>query len=142
MSRTSSPHPRQKISDKNTLENDCLHPHPPRQEIQCCDACQKFEKDEAALEAVVKAAESQPALLKFVEEVAGLKHEREPGDDGDPFEPTSEDSIATLNQLILEARKLLGTADKCHKCGEVVPYVIGCPAGIELCQECFDAGQD
>ena len=91
---------------------------------------------------MVKTAESQPALLRFVEEVAGLKHEREPGDDGDPFEPNSEDSIATLNQLILEARQLLGTADKCHKCGEVVPYVIGCPDGTELCQDCFDAGQD
>jgi hypothetical protein len=86
--------------------------HPPREETQRCDACQKFANDHAALEAVVKAAESQPALLKFVEEVAGLKHEREPDDDEGPFEPTSEDSIATLNQLILEARQLLGTADK------------------------------
>ena len=93
------------------------------------------------LEAVVKAAESQSALLKFVEEVALLKHEGEPGDDGDPFEPTSEDSIATLNLLILEARQLLDTADKCAQCGEVVPYVFGCPDGTELCQDCFDAGQ-
>ncbi|MGO8931263.1 MAG: hypothetical protein ACLQU3_30780 [Limisphaerales bacterium] len=52
--------------------------------IERCDACQKFANDQAALEAVVKAAESQPALLKFVEEVALLKHEGEPGDDGDP----------------------------------------------------------
>jgi hypothetical protein len=115
--------------------------HPPREEIQRCDACQKFANDQAALRAVVKAAESQPALLKFVEEVAGLKHEREPGDDGDPFERPAEDSIATLNQLILEARQLLGTADKCDKCKETVPYVIGCPNGTELCQDCFDAGQ-
>ena len=90
----------------------------------------------------MKAAESQPALLKFVQEVAELKHEGEPGDDEEPFEPTSEDSIATLNQLILEARQLLGTADKCSKCGEVVPYVIGCPDGTELCQDCFDAAQN
>jgi hypothetical protein len=102
----------------------------------------KFANDQAALEAVVKAAQSQPALLKFVEEVAELKHEGEPGDDGGPFDQTSEDAIATLNQLILEARQLLGTADKCDKCGEVVPYVIGCPDGTELCQDCFDAGQD
>ena len=115
--------------------------HPPREEIQRCDACQKFANDQAALEAVLKAAESQPALLRFVEEVALLKHERQPGDDGDPFEPTSEDAIATLNQLILEARQLLGTADKCSKCGEVVPYVIGCPDGTELCQDCYDAQQ-
>jgi len=113
-------------------------PHPSREEVQRCDACQKFANDQAALEAVIKAAESQSALLKFVEEVAGLKHEAEPGDDGDPFEPTSEDSIATLNQLVLQARRLLGTADKCDKCGEVVPYVIGCPGGTELCQDCFD----
>ncbi len=115
--------------------------HPLREEIQRCDACQIFPDDQAALEAVVKAAEAQPALLKFVEEVALLKHEREPGDDGDPFEPTSEVAIATLNQLILEARQLLGTADKCQKCGEVVAYVIGCPDGTELCQDCFDANQ-
>ena len=115
--------------------------HPPREEIQRCDACQKFANDQAAVEAVVKAAESQSALLKFVEEVALLKHEGEPGDDGDPFEPTSEDSIATLNLLILEARQLLDTADKCAQCGEVVPYVFGCPDGTELCQDCFDAGQ-
>ena len=89
----------------------------------------------------MKAAESQPALVKFVEEVALLKHEREPGDDGEPFERTSEDSIATLNQFVLEARQLLGSADKCVECGEVVPYVIGCPDGAEVCQDCFDAGQ-
>ena len=115
--------------------------HPSREEIQRCDACLKFANDQAALEAVVKAAQSQPALLKFVEEVAELKHKREPGDDGEPFDQTSEDAIATLNQLILEARGLLGTADKCDKCGEVVPYVINCPDGTELCQDCFDAGQ-
>jgi hypothetical protein len=116
--------------------------HPPREEIQRCDACQKFANDQAALEAVVKAAESQPALLKFVEEVALLKHEKEPDDDGILSDRPSEDFIAILNQLILEARQLLGTADKCHKCSEVVPYVIGCPDGTELCQDCFDAGQD
>jgi hypothetical protein len=115
--------------------------HPPREEVQRCDACQKFANDQAPLEAVVKAAESQPAPLNFVEEVALLKHEREPDDDGDPFEPASEDTIATLNQLILEARQLLGSADKCAKCGEVVPYVIGCQDGTELCQDCFDARQ-
>lgn len=110
--------------------------------IERCDACQMFETDQAAWEAVVKAAEAQPAALKFVEEVALLKHEGEPGDDGEPFDQPSEDSIATLNQLILEARQLLGTADKCQKCGVIVPYVIGCPDGVELCQNCFDAGQN
>jgi H+/Cl- antiporter ClcA len=44
---------------------------------------------------VVKAAESQPALVRFVEEVSLLKHEGEPSDDGEPFEPASEDFIAT-----------------------------------------------
>jgi hypothetical protein len=116
--------------------------HPPREEVQRCDACQEFANDQAALEAVVKAAESKTALLKFVEEVAPLKHEDEPSDDSKPFEITSEDAIATLNQLILEARQLLGTADKCSKCGQVVPYVIGCLDGTELCQDCFDAGQN
>lgn len=115
--------------------------HPPREEVQRCDACQKFANDQAALEAVVKAAEAQPALLKFVEEVSLLKHEGEPGDDEDPFEITSEDAIATLNPFILEARQLLGTADWCDKCKETVPHVIGCPDGTELCQDRFDAGQ-
>lgn len=115
--------------------------HPPREEIQRCDACLKFANDQAALEAVVKAAESQPALLKFVEEIALLNHEGEPGDGGDPFDQTSEDAIATLNQFILKARQLLGTARKCSKCGELVPYVIGCPDGTELCQDCLDARQ-
>jgi hypothetical protein len=120
-----------------TAEGD----HPPREEIQRCDACLKFTNDQTALRAMVKAAESQPALLKFVEEVALLKHEKEPDDDGILSDRPSEDFIAILNQLILEARQLLARADKCHKCGEVVPYVIGCPGGAELCQDCFDASQ-
>ena len=99
--------------------------HPPHEEIHRCDACLEFTNDQAALEAVVKTAESQPALLRFVEEVAHLKHEREPGDDGEPSEITSEDAIATLNQIILEARQLLGTADRCDECKEMVAYVIG-----------------
>ena len=89
--------------------------HPPRQEIQRCDACQKFESDEAALEAVVKAAEAQPALLKFIEEIASLRHEKEPDDNAQLSERPSEDYITTLNQLVLKARQLLGTADKCDK---------------------------
>jgi hypothetical protein len=109
-------------------------------EIQRCDVCEKYDGDLAALQAVEKALLTQPALLRFVGKIAGLKHEGEPGDDG-PFERTSEDSVATLNHLILEARQLLGTAEKCDKCGETVPYVIGCPDGAEVCQECFDAGQ-
>jgi hypothetical protein len=109
--------------------------------IERCDACQKFANDQAALEAVEKAAQSQPALFRFVEEVSLLKHEREPGDDGNPCDRLSEDYIATLNQLIMDARQLLGTADQCDKCKETVPYVIGCPDGVELCQDCFDAGQ-
>ncbi len=108
-------------------------------EIQRCDVCEQFNSDLAALEAVEKAALTQPALLRFVEGVAGLKHEGEPGEDG-PFERASEDSIAILNQLILEARELVGTAEKCQKCGETVPYVIGCPDGAEVCQECFNGG--
>jgi len=73
--------------------------------------------------------------------VSDLWHEDEPGDDGEPYEPTSEDAIATLNQLIAEARQLLGTADKCDECGEIVPYVIGRPDGVEVCRDCFEAGQ-
>ncbi len=110
-------------------------------EIQRCDVCEQFDSDLAALEALEKAGLTQPALLRFVERVAGLKREGEPGDDG-PFERTSEDSIATLNQLILEARQLLGTAETCGKCGQTVPYVIVCLGGAEICQQCFDAGKD
>ena len=79
-------------------------------------------------------------LLRFLERIAGLKHEGELDDDG-PSERTSENSTATLNQLILEARELVGTAQKCDKCGETVPYVIGCPGGAEICQDCFNAGE-
>ena len=76
-----------------------------------------------------------------MQEVAELKHEKEPDDDGECSERPSEDYIVTLNQFILEARQLLGTADKCDACGEIVPYLIECPDGTELCQDCFDAGQ-
>jgi hypothetical protein len=109
-----------------------------RYEIQRCDQCEQFDSDIAAFNAVEKAALSQPALLKFVENVAALKHENEP-DGVEPFERASEDAIAQLNQLILDARKLMGTAGKCVECGEIVPYLIGCPDGRELCQACFDA---
>ena len=91
---------------------------------------------------MVETAEFQPALLKFVEEIAELNHEKEPGENGMVSDRPSEDDIAILNQLILEARQLLGTADKCSKCGEVVPYITGCPDGTELCQDCFNAGED
>src|SRR5438477_13036802 len=53
-------------------------------------------------------AKSQPELLQFVTKIADLMHEIEPDDDGKPFDPTSEDAIATLNHFILEARQLLG----------------------------------
>lgn len=59
----------------------------PRYEIQQCDVCEQYPGDLAALEAVEKTAEAHPALLKFVEKIAGLKHEGEPDDDG-PFERT------------------------------------------------------
>ena len=114
---------------------------PKRNEIERCDVCQFYENDQAALEGVVEAAKSQPPLLQFVKDLSNLTHEREPGDDGQPFDQTSEDAIAMLNQLILEARQLLGTAEKCGECGETVAYVIGCPDGAEICQDCFDAGQ-
>jgi hypothetical protein len=137
------PPPCEACNDKGWVFCILERDHPPRQEeIQCCNACQKFEHDQAALEAVVKAAEAQPALLKFVQEVAELKHEKEPDDDGTVSEHPSEDYIATLNQLILDAGKLLGTTDKCDNCKETVPCVISCPDGTELCQDCFDTRQD
>jgi|SRR6266850_1030059 len=86
-------------------------------------------------------ANSQPELLQFVKKIADLTHEGEAGEDGKPFDQASEDTIATLNQLILEARQLLGAAEKCGECGETVAYVIGCPDGAEICQGCFDVGQ-
>jgi len=110
-------------------------------QIERCDACELYESDQAAVEAVVKCAQSQPQLLQFVKKISDLMHEGEPGDDGQPFDQASEDAIAALNQLILEARQLLGTAEKCGECGETVAYVIGCPDGAEVCQDCFDAGQ-
>ena len=112
-----------------------------RNEIERCDACELYANDQAALEAVVETANSQPPLLQFVKRVSDLTHEGEPGDDGKPFDPASEDVIAALNQLILEARQLLGTAEKCDECKETVAYVIGCPDGAEICQDCLDSGQ-
>jgi len=86
-------------------------------------------------------AASQLALHQFAHEVSLLMHEGEPDEAGERFERTSEDAIAALNQLILEARQLMGTAETCGECGATVAYVIGCPDGEALCQDCFDAGQ-
>ena len=86
-------------------------------------------------------ASSQPALHQFAQEVSLLMHEGEPDEAGAPFDRTSEDAMATLNQLILEARQLMGTAETCGECGATVAYVFGCPDGEEVCQDCFDAGQ-
>jgi hypothetical protein len=85
-------------------------------------------------------AASQPALLRFVQEVSRMMHEGEPDAAGEPLERTSEDAIAALNQLILEARQLMGTAETCCECGATVAYIIGCPNGTDICQDCFDAG--
>ena len=84
---------------------------------------------------------SKPALLPFVQQVSLLMHEGEPDEAGERFERTSEDAIAALNQLILEARQLMGTAETCGECGATVAYMIGCPDGAEICHDCFDAGQ-
>jgi len=113
----------------------------PRDEVQRCDHSEKYDGDGAALEAVVAAAKSQPQLLVFAQSVSLLTHEGEPDERGQPFEIASEDAIATLNQLISEARQLVGSAKTCSSCGEIVPYVIGCPDGAEVCQECFNSGQ-
>jgi hypothetical protein len=113
----------------------------PEHQIQRCDACERYDNDWAACETAIHAAGVQPKLLRFVEEVARLTHEGEPGDEGEPFEPASEDAIATLNQLIVQARRLINIADECSECGATVPYIIGCPDGYEICQDCFDAGQ-
>lgn len=113
----------------------------PRYEIQRCDNCRLYEGDLAALQAVVKAAQSQVELLTFAQNVSLLPHEGELGADGEAYEPPSEDAIATLNQLIAEARQLMGTAEQCSECGQTIPYVIGCPDGAEVCRDCFEAGQ-
>lgn len=113
----------------------------PTHAIQRCDACEKFKNDLAALEVLVNAAAAQPELLKLVERISRLNHEGETDDDGQVYEPSSEDAIATLNELIMAARVLLGTAEKCDECGETVPYLIGCPDGAEVCRDCFEAGQ-
>jgi hypothetical protein len=83
---------------------------------------------------------SQAALHQFAQEVSLLMHEGEPDEAGEPFDRTCEDAISTLNQLILEARQLMGTTETCCKCGATVAYIIGCPDGEEVCQECADAG--
>jgi hypothetical protein len=113
----------------------------PRYEVQRCDQCEHFESDLTALEDVEQTCLSNGALLDFVEKVSRLHHSSEPPELDDPFEHTSEDYIVTLNEVILDARQLLGTADKCSHCGQIVPYVIGCPDGAELCQACFDTGR-
>jgi hypothetical protein len=46
-----------------------------------------------------------PSLLTFVRLIAGMTREGEKVD-GVRFEPTSEDCLATLNELITQARKL------------------------------------
>lgn len=79
--------------------------------------------------------------LAFVKRVADLTHEGELDDNGESYEPSSEDAIAVLNELIQEARQLVGLSVTCGECGQSVPYIIGCPDGAELCQDCFDAGQ-
>ena len=45
----------------------------PEHQIQRCDACERY--DQAACEAVIHAAEAEPELRRFVEEVARLTHE-------------------------------------------------------------------
>lgn len=88
-----------------------------------------------------KSSTSPPQLPQFVKKISNLLHEREPDEAGEPFDRTSEDAIAALNQLILEARQLMGTAETCGECRATVAYIIGCPDGAEICQDCFDAGQ-
>jgi len=46
-----------------------------------------------------------PEMLAFVRLIAGMTREGEKVD-GERFEPTSEDCIATLNELITQGRKL------------------------------------
>ena len=29
----------------------------------------------------------------------------------------------------------------CSECGKQVESIIGCPDGVEVCQQCFDAGR-
>src|SRR5690349_15391215 len=65
-------------------------------EIQRCDVCEQFDSDIAAIEPVEKAAKAYPELLKFVEEVSDLTHERELGQEGKPDDRPSEDFISTL----------------------------------------------
>jgi len=90
---------------------------------------------------LVCAAGFQPRLLQFVDSIARLRYEGELNEAGESYEPVSEDAIATLNELILKARQLLGIAEKCDACGETVAYIIVCPDGAELCQNCFDGGK-
>lgn len=83
-------------------------------------------------------------LLKFVERVGRMTHEGEPWDQENSegkrrFEMSSEDAIATVNELILEARVLLGTAHTCADCHEVVAFTNERENGDRVCQSCYES---
>ncbi|MGH7971355.1 MAG: hypothetical protein ACREIC_21770, partial [Limisphaerales bacterium] len=59
--------------------------------IERCDACEAFGSDSTAVQSVAQMAQAHPALLRFVQRVAGLTHEREPSEEGQPSERPSED---------------------------------------------------
>ena len=45
-------------------------------------------------------------IKSFISKITRMTAEGEPGSDGQPFEPVSEDAIATLNEIMQEARQL------------------------------------
>lgn len=52
---------------------------------------------------------------------------------------TSDDMFEAMEAT---GHEVIGQKDteKCSNCGTRVPYIIGCPDGQEVCQECFDNG--
>jgi len=69
-------------------------------------------------------------LLQFVEQVARMSHEGEIVD-GACFDPTYEDSVATVNGLICDARRLLG-----QKVETPSDDLVECP-DEKICQVCL-----
>src|SRR6266704_11082 len=49
----------------------------PHNQIERCDACELYENDQAAVEAVVEMARSHPQLLRLVKEISDLTHKAE-----------------------------------------------------------------
>jgi hypothetical protein len=110
-------------------------------QIHRCGTCEQYENDLSAIEFLEKTHHSHHALLRLAHGIADLRHEGEPNNNGEAYEPTSEDAICTLNELIMEAREILGFSKDCELCARSVPYLLIDSEGNEIFRECFDDNQ-